>query len=183
MRVKRRSNISFAEGARLKAATLTMTMKSLQVLGIRSHGEKAGRRKVPPQFMVELYNNVADPSGVTRGKNPYNAKVVRSFIERGKGPPCNTTPSKSEILLKAGSFHTDTTVSRLYFFNVTGLEVNESVLEAELHLYRRRSPLKIMHPSILASPYYLVSRCTSVVICRLFKGIYLTLDKSVSSLG
>lgn len=59
-------------------------MKSLQVLGIRSHGEKTGRRKVPPQFMVELYNNVADPSGVTRGKNPYNAKVVRSFIERGK---------------------------------------------------------------------------------------------------
>lgn len=61
-------------------------MKSLfQVLGIRSYlGEKTGRRKVPPQFMVELYNNVADPSGVTRGENPYNAKVVRSFIERGK---------------------------------------------------------------------------------------------------
>lgn len=60
-------------------------MKSLfQVLGIRSYErEKTGRRKVPPQFMVELYNNVADPSGVTRGKNPYNAKVVRSFIERG----------------------------------------------------------------------------------------------------
>ncbi|XP_043527629.1 bone morphogenetic protein 2-like isoform X1 [Frieseomelitta varia] len=106
--------------------------KLQQVLGIRSHGEKTGRRKVPPQFMVELYNNVADPSGVTRGKNPYNAKVVRSFIER------------------------DTTVSRLYFFNITGLEVNESVLEAELHLYRKRTPLKIMHPSILASPYYLI---------------------------
>lgn len=62
-----------------------LTMKSLfQVLGIRSYErEKTGRRKVPPQFMVELYNNVADPSGVTRGKNPYNAKVVRSFIERG----------------------------------------------------------------------------------------------------
>lgn len=37
----------------------------------------------PPQFMVELYNTISDPSGVIRGKNPYNAKVVRSFIERG----------------------------------------------------------------------------------------------------
>ncbi|XP_050574258.1 bone morphogenetic protein 2-like [Bombus affinis] len=106
--------------------------KLQQVLGIRSHGEKTGRRKVPPQFMVELYNNVADPSGVTRGKNPYNAKVVRSFIER------------------------DTTLSRFYFFNITGLEVDESVLEAELHLYRKRTPLKVMHPSTLASPYYLI---------------------------
>ncbi|XP_031772863.1 uncharacterized protein LOC100871171 [Apis florea] len=106
--------------------------KLQQVLGIRSYSEKTGRRKVPPQFMVELYNNVADPSGVTRGKNPYNAKVVRSFIER------------------------DTTTSRFYFFNITGLEVDESVLEAELHLYRKRTPLKALHPSILASPYYLI---------------------------
>ncbi|KAG9432650.1 bone morphogenetic protein 10 [Apis mellifera carnica] len=108
--------------------------KLQQVLGIRSYleRERTGRRKVPPQFMVELYNNVADPSGVTRGRNPYNAKVVRSFIER------------------------DTTTSRFYFFNITGLEVNESVLEAELHLYRKRTPLKALHPSILASPYYLI---------------------------
>ncbi|XP_053978241.1 bone morphogenetic protein 4-like [Hylaeus volcanicus] len=106
--------------------------KLQQVLGIRSHGEKTGRRKVPPQFMMELYNNVADPSGVTRGKNPYNAKVVRSFIER------------------------DTSMSRFYFFNITGLEVNESVLEAELHLYRKRTALTAMHPSTVASPYYLI---------------------------
>lgn len=34
--------------------------------------------------MTDLYNNIADRSGVTRRRNPYNAKVVRSFIERGK---------------------------------------------------------------------------------------------------
>ncbi|XP_046140886.1 bone morphogenetic protein 2-like [Osmia bicornis bicornis] len=106
--------------------------KLQQVLGIRSNGEKTGRRKIPPQFMMELYNNVADPSGVTRGRNPYNAKVVRSFIER------------------------DTSMSRFYFFNITGLEVNESVLEAELHLYRKRTPLKSMHQSTLTYPYYLI---------------------------
>ncbi|XP_076374341.1 bone morphogenetic protein 2 isoform X2 [Megalopta genalis] len=104
--------------------------KLQQVLGIRSHAEKTGRRKVPPQFMMELYNNVADSSGVTRGRNPYNAKVVRSFIER------------------------DTSMSRFYFFNITGLEVNESVLEAELHLYRKRTSVKTAHPSTLASAYY-----------------------------
>ncbi|XP_076226699.1 bone morphogenetic protein 2 [Nomia melanderi] len=106
--------------------------KLQQVLGIRSHVERTGRRKVPPQFMVELYNNVADPSGVTRGRNPYNAKVVRSFIER------------------------DTSMSRFYFFNITGLEVNESVLEAELHLYRKRASPKAAHPSAVASAYYVI---------------------------
>lgn len=56
---------------------------TLQILGIRSQNENLAHRKVPPQFMVELYNTIADPSGVTRGRNLYNAKVVRSFIERG----------------------------------------------------------------------------------------------------
>jgi len=55
----------------------------LQILGIRSLSENFTHRKVPPQFMMELYNAIADPSGVTRGRNPYNAKVVRSFVERG----------------------------------------------------------------------------------------------------
>lgn len=80
----KRLSTSHIRKSRVSNDRVNQSMKSLQVLGIRSHGEKTGRRKVPPQFMVELYNNVADPSGVTRGKNPYNAKVVRSFIERGK---------------------------------------------------------------------------------------------------
>lgn len=131
--------------------------RSLQVLGIRSHSEKLGRHKVPPQFMVELYNNVADPSGITRRKNPYNAKVVRSFIERGKVVAFVVRRSFQKLLLSCRSFCTDTSMSRFYFFNITGLEINESVLEAELHLYRKRMLLKTIRPSTLASPYYLVS--------------------------
>ncbi|CAL7934555.1 unnamed protein product [Xylocopa violacea] len=122
------SLVDLNEGSEHDARRDEALEKLQQVLGIRSHGEKTGRRKVPPQFMLELYKNVADPSGVTRGRNPYNAKVVRSFIER------------------------DTHMSPFYFFNITGLEVNESVLEAELHLYRKKTPPK----STLSSPYYLI---------------------------
>ncbi|XP_014473783.1 PREDICTED: uncharacterized protein LOC106743942 [Dinoponera quadriceps] len=104
--------------------------KIQEVLGIRSQSENLVRRKVPPQFMVELYNTIADPSGVTR--NPYDAKVVRSFIER------------------------DSSLSHFYFFNISGLEVSESVLEAELHLYRKKMPLRNMRSTTLTSPYYLI---------------------------
>lgn len=107
--------------------------KIQEILGIRSQNENLAHRKVPPQFMMELYNTIADPSGVTRGRNPYNARVVRSFVER------------------------DPSLSHFYFFNVSGLEMNESVLEAELHLYRRKMPsrnARLLMTS--ASPYYLI---------------------------
>lgn len=102
--------------------------------------------------MMELYNNVADPSGVTRGRNPYNAKVVRSFIERGNLGLRRVSDCGIQIAISP----TDTSMSRFYFFNITGLEVNESVLEAELHLYRKRASLKAAHPSTVASAYYVV---------------------------
>lgn len=144
--------------------------------------------------MVELYNNVADPSGVTRGKNPYNAKVVRSFIERGKWYLVDLIrfrPSSFSFSSKLKNFHADTTTSRFYFFNITGLEVDESVLEAELHLYRKRTPLKALHPSILTSPYYLVSVYIYIYIDQFLysQTILLSnvsfrfLDKGVSSFG
>lgn len=56
---------------------------TLQILGIRSQSEIPSHRKVLPQFMIELYNIIADSNGVTRELNPYNAKIVRSFIEKG----------------------------------------------------------------------------------------------------
>ncbi|XP_018312234.1 bone morphogenetic protein 4 [Mycetomoellerius zeteki] len=106
--------------------------KIQEILGIRSQNENLAYRKVPPQFMMELYNTIVDPSGVTRGRNPYNARIVRSFVER------------------------DVSSSNFYFFNVSGLEMNESVLEAELHLYRKKIPPRNVHPLTPASPYYLI---------------------------
>ncbi|NP_001288292.1 anti-dorsalizing morphogenic protein precursor [Nasonia vitripennis] len=108
--------------------------KLKEILGIRIRGKlkEESRKSVPPQFMMELYNTVTDADGKTRVNNPYNAKVVRSFTEK------------------------DSSTSHFYVFNVSALEPNESVLEAELHLYRKRSSPKSMHPSVLSSPYYLI---------------------------
>ncbi|KAK2575728.1 hypothetical protein KPH14_012117 [Odynerus spinipes] len=123
----------FSQGNELDTERREDALEKLQkIFGIRGQGEKSAHHKVPPQFMMELYNTIADDSGVTRGRNPYNAKVVRSFIER------------------------DTSLSHFYFFNVSGLEVNESVLEAELHLYRKKTPARTVYPSTLTSPYYLI---------------------------
>ncbi|KAI4486225.1 hypothetical protein M0802_012464 [Mischocyttarus mexicanus] len=123
--------------------------KLKKIFGIRGKGDKSVHHKVPPQFMMELYNTIADDSGVTRGRNPYNAKVVRSFIEKGKLFSPTHTTDPSQMLL-------DTSLSNFYFFNVSGLEVNESVLEAELHLYRKKITVKTDPPPILTSSYYLL---------------------------
>ena len=38
----------------------------------------------PPQYMIELYNNVADNDGITKNRSPYGSDVVRGFPDRGK---------------------------------------------------------------------------------------------------
>ena len=38
----------------------------------------------PPQYMTELYDVVADTSGLTKAAGPYNASTVRSFPDRGQ---------------------------------------------------------------------------------------------------
>lgn len=101
--------------------------KIQEILGIRNQSENLAHHKVP-QFMMELYNTVTDSSGNTQSQNPYNAKLVRSFIER------------------------DTSLPNFYFFNVSGLEINESVLGAELHLYRKKTPME----NFPSYPYYLI---------------------------
>ncbi|XP_067009844.2 bone morphogenetic protein 2 [Anabrus simplex] len=88
--------------------------------------------EVAPQFMIELYNTIADPGGVTHGRTPYNAKVVRSFIER------------------------DNSKTQFFFFNISGLSENEKILEAELHLYRMRSSARTRPSSVFSSPNYLI---------------------------
>ena len=37
----------------------------------------------PPQYMVDLYNNVADNDGITKNRSPYGSDVVRGFPDRG----------------------------------------------------------------------------------------------------
>lgn len=40
--------------------------------------------RTPPQYMTELYDMVADTSGLTKASGPYNANTVRSFPDRGQ---------------------------------------------------------------------------------------------------
>ncbi|XP_014213277.1 bone morphogenetic protein 4-like [Copidosoma floridanum] len=105
--------------------------KLKEALGILGTG---GDDTAPPQFMTELYNTVTDAEGYTKARNPFGAKIVRSFVEKAAEDP------------SAG----------VYAFNLSGLELNESILEAELHLYRKRSLAGLTHPSVLSSPYYVI---------------------------
>ena len=56
----------------------------LKVLGIKGKLKEEKRADVTPQFMMELYHTVTDSDGKTTAKNPYNAEIVRSFIEKSK---------------------------------------------------------------------------------------------------
>ena len=41
------------------------------------------RERPPPQYMLSLFMNVADQSGLVKARNPYEAKTIRSFTEKG----------------------------------------------------------------------------------------------------
>ena len=41
------------------------------------------RHKIPPEYMTELYRNVAYEDGITKSETPYGADVVRGFPDRG----------------------------------------------------------------------------------------------------
>jgi hypothetical protein len=52
---------------------------------------------------------------------------------------------------------TDNSLCYYFHFNISGLDVTESVLEAQLHLYRMRTPAHEIHPVLLTSPSLIVS--------------------------
>jgi hypothetical protein len=53
----------------------------------------------------------------------------------------------------------DNSLSHYFHFNISGLDVTENVLEAQLHLYRMRTPPHEMHPTVFMSPSLIVSHC------------------------
>ena len=63
-------------------------IRSKQVFGVPAgstgsqYGGMMGRD--PPQYMLDLYNSVADQNGITRSTNPYNATTIRSFANKGR---------------------------------------------------------------------------------------------------
>lgn len=99
-------------------------------------------RKKPPQFMVDLFNKVADSNGITRAPGLLQGDVVRSFEDRG-GPGAAGTGPRSipaagagpAVLPKEGSFpvHMD---HHHFYFDISAMEKGEQMLKAEFRVFK-----------------------------------------------
>ncbi|XP_059677479.1 bone morphogenetic protein 7 [Gavia stellata] len=82
-------------------------------------------RKKPPQFMVDLFNRVADANGITRAPGLLEGDVVRSFEDR----------------VRVDQYH--------FYFDISAMEKGEQMLKAEFRVFKlkrthvsRRSDVK-----------------------------------------
>ncbi|XP_028988580.1 anti-dorsalizing morphogenic protein [Betta splendens] len=85
----------------------------LEVFGMDDPPAVHGRKQ-PPQYMLDLYNTVADVDGVTKDPNLLEGNTVRSFFDK----------TRSEQVE--------------YRFNLSTVARTEKVLTAELHLFKLR---------------------------------------------
>ncbi|XP_078054855.1 bone morphogenetic protein 2-like [Mustelus asterias] len=87
----------------------------LEVFGMEDPPQSPHRLRQPPQYMLDLYNTVADVDGVTKAPDLLLGNTVRSFPER----------SHSQ--------------RSLFFFNLSSVAKSETILTAELHLFKLRA--------------------------------------------
>ncbi|XP_073444774.1 bone morphogenetic protein 2-like [Dendrobates tinctorius] len=86
--------------------------KLLEVFGIEDPPHSLHHIKQPPQYMIDLYNTVADADGVTKDPFLLEGNTVRSFFDK---------------------VHSD----QMYFlFNLSTVTKDEKILTAELHLFK-----------------------------------------------
>ncbi|NXM02204.1 BMP2 protein, partial [Tyrannus savana] len=71
-------------------------------------------RRKPPQFMVDLFNKVADAHGITRAPGLLQGDVVRSFEDRA---------------------HVD---QHHFYFDISAMEKGEQMLKAEFRVFKLR---------------------------------------------
>ncbi|NXE10853.1 BMP7 protein, partial [Lophotis ruficrista] len=69
-------------------------------------------RKKPPQFMVDLFNKVADANGITRAPGLLEGDVVRSFEDR----------------VHVDQYH--------FYFDISAMERGEQMLKAEFRVFK-----------------------------------------------
>ncbi|KAL7851258.1 hypothetical protein AOLI_G00216140 [Acnodon oligacanthus] len=87
----------------------------LEVFGLEGHPASQPRsHKQPPQYMLDLYNTVADVDGVTKDPTVLEGNTVRSFFDKLRS---------DEIK---------------FLFNLSTVARSEKVLTAELHLFKLR---------------------------------------------
>lgn len=115
--------------------------------------------------MLTLYASVADNSGLVKAPNPYGAKIIRSYTEKGWAISVflffhyifidsdRSTVFSHIFFLAVLLFDLalETARRNRFSFNVSGMAVSETLLEAELHLYisKNEGPL----PREVSIPY------------------------------
>ncbi|NXE66686.1 BMP2B protein, partial [Calcarius ornatus] len=86
--------------------------KLLEVFGMEDPPAPPTHFKQPPQYMVDLFNSVANADGVTKNPDILEGNTVRSFLEK----------THSEEMR--------------FLFVLSSVAKNEKILTAELHLFR-----------------------------------------------
>ncbi|KAG5850803.1 anti-dorsalizing morphogenic protein isoform X1 [Anguilla anguilla] len=86
----------------------------LEVFGMEDPPHLRGLQKQPPQYMLDLYNTVADIDGVTKDPDLLEGNTVRSFFDK---------------------LHSE---QIQFMFNLSNVAKTEKVLTAELHLFKLR---------------------------------------------
>ncbi|NXG32311.1 BMP2 protein, partial [Dromaius novaehollandiae] len=81
-------------------------------------------RKKPPQFMVDLFNRVADANGITRAPGLLQGNVVRSFEDR----------------VRIDQYH--------FYFDISAIEKGEQMLKAEFRVFKLKKKAGAGRPDL-----------------------------------
>ncbi|NXL36230.1 BMP2B protein, partial [Glaucidium brasilianum] len=84
----------------------------LEVFGMEDPPPPPAHFKQPPQYMVDLFNTVANADGVTKNPDILEGNTVRSFLDKTHGEKMR------------------------FLFILSSVAKNEKILTAELHLFR-----------------------------------------------
>ncbi|NWW53376.1 BMP2B protein, partial [Pedionomus torquatus] len=84
----------------------------LEVFGMEDPPPPPSHSKQPPQYMVDLFNTVANADGVTKNPDILEGNTVRSFLDKTHGEEMR------------------------FLFVLSSVAKNEKILTAELHLFR-----------------------------------------------
>ncbi|NWR63266.1 BMP4 protein, partial [Bucorvus abyssinicus] len=84
----------------------------LEVFGMEDPPPAPAHFKQPPQYMVDLFNTVANADGVTKNPDILEGNTVRSFLDKTHGEKMR------------------------FLFVLSSVGKNEKILTAELHLFR-----------------------------------------------
>jgi len=113
----------------------------------------------PPQYMLDLFRSVADEAGISKAPNPYRARVIRSYVDRGEFFSPSSYLADAVLIvtinLNGGALiRVDAEGLLVSFcvqacrgcrggnrmeFNISGVRPDETLLEAELRVYTLNS--------------------------------------------